>query len=75
MSYIESIFDKEISLDYKLERLRIWRNSELKETDWTMISDATTDKAAWTTYRQDLRDLPTNPNLSIDDLPKRPDSK
>jgi hypothetical protein len=72
MSYIDSIFDKEISLEYKMERLRIWRNSELKETDWTMISDATTDKAAWTTYRQALRDLPTNPNLSIDDLPTRP---
>ena len=72
MSYIDSIFDKEISLEYKMERLRIWRNAELKETDWTMISDATTDKAAWTTYRQALRDLPTNPNLSIDDLPTRP---
>lgn len=72
MSYIESIFDKEISLDYKLERLRVWRDAELKGTDWTMISDATTDKTAWTTYRQALRDLPTRPNLSFDDLPTRP---
>ena len=50
--------------DYYFERLRLWRNSELKSSDWTQVEDAPVDKAAWATYRQALRDLPsqtTNP--------------
>jgi len=44
--------------EQKIEQLRLWRNKELVETDWTMIPDASTDKTAWATYRQALRDLP-----------------
>jgi hypothetical protein len=44
--------------EQKWEQIRLWRNAELVRTDWTMISDAPTDKTAWTTYRQALRDLP-----------------
>ena len=43
----------------KWEQIRNWRNAELKRTDWTQIADSTADKAAWATYRQALRDLPT----------------
>lgn len=42
-----------------MEQLRLWRNKELALTDWTMISDAPTDKEAWSAYRQALRDLPS----------------
>lgn len=42
------------------ERLRNWRNLLLSETDWTQITDAPVDKAAWAAYRQALRDLPAN---------------
>jgi hypothetical protein len=59
--------------EQKLEQIRLWRNRELAGTDWTQIADAPVNKAAWATYRQALRDLPTN----IDDidnvtLPVRP---
>jgi len=38
-------------------RIRYWRNAELATTDWTQLSDAPADKAAYAIYRQELRDL------------------
>lgn len=35
------------------------RNHRLKSCDWTQVSDAPVDQAAWATYRQALRDLPS----------------
>ena len=40
-------------------RIRYQRNQLLLACDWTQIADSTADKAAWATYRQALRDLPT----------------
>jgi hypothetical protein len=37
--------------------VRIERTRLLKESDWTQVSDAPVDKAAWAEYRQDLRDI------------------
>jgi hypothetical protein len=48
----------------KWEQIRNWRNAELARTDWTQIADSTADKAAWATYRQALRDLPTQDTLA-----------
>ena len=42
----------------KWEQIRRWRNHELSASDWTMHTDAPTDKVAWAAYRQALRDLP-----------------
>ena len=36
------------------------RNRLLQSSDWTQVSDAPVDHAAWATYRQELRDLPEN---------------
>lgn len=50
--------------EWYFERLRLWRDAQLKASDWTQVEDAPTDKAAWAVYRQALRDLPsqsTNP--------------
>lgn len=56
-----------------MEQLRLWRNQELAATDWTMISDAATDKVAWAKYRQALRDLPSKSNdAEMIELPERP---
>ena len=44
-------------LDRNLARLRIKRNLRLSETDYLGVSDQTMSDA-WTTYRQELRDLP-----------------
>jgi hypothetical protein len=56
-----------------LKRIRNWRDRELLATDWTMISDAATDKAAWAEYRQALRDLPAQSDIPEEiELPVRP---
>ena len=40
------------------EVMRALRNQLLAQSDWTQLSDAQCDKAAWSTYRQALRDFP-----------------
>jgi hypothetical protein len=52
------------SNDQKWEQIKLWRNSELKATDWTQLPDAPTDKEAWVEYRQALRDLPAQGGLA-----------
>ena len=34
------------------------RNKLLSASDWTQVTDAAVDQAAWATYRQELRDIP-----------------
>ena len=48
---------EDVPNDYLIERIRNWRNAELATTDWTQLPDAPADKAAYATYRQELRDL------------------
>ncbi len=36
---------------------RTERNKRLSESDWTQLSDAPVDSAAWATYRQALREI------------------
>ena len=47
--------DTEQQFDY----VRAVRNTELAASDWTQVADAQCDKTAWATYRQALRDLPS----------------
>ena len=52
----------EQSIDF-WNAVRIERNTLLTESDWTQMNDSPlTDskKTAWATYRQSLRDLPTD---------------
>ena len=45
--------------DSAMSQLRGTRNELLKQCDWTQIPDCTlTNKIAWMTYRQALRDFP-----------------
>jgi hypothetical protein len=44
--------------EQKWEQIKYWRNSQLAASDWTMHTDAPTDKVLWSSYRQALRDLP-----------------
>ena len=39
--------------------VRTSRTEKLNDCDWTQIADSTADKATWATYRQALRDVPT----------------
>ena len=38
--------------------MRQKRNRLLAACDWTQVADAPVDQAAWSTYRQALRDIP-----------------
>jgi hypothetical protein len=42
------------------------RNVKLAECDWTQLADSTADKEAWATYRQALRDVPTQSGFPWD---------
>jgi len=50
--------------EQKWEQIKLWRNAELKNTDWTQLSDSPADKAKWAIYRQALRDLPAQGGLA-----------
>jgi len=50
--------------DQKWEQIKLWRNHQLAQSDWTQLPDAPVDKAAWATYRQALRDLPAQGGLA-----------
>ena len=41
------------------KNVRQSRTEKLKDCDWTQLADAPVDQAAWSTYRQALRDVPT----------------
>jgi len=45
--------------DRAAEEVRTKRDSRLAESDWTQVADAPVDKTAWATYRQALRDIPS----------------
>jgi len=45
--------------DRAASALRTERDVKLTESDWTQVADAPVDKAAWATYRQSLRDVPS----------------
>ena len=52
--------------EQKWEQIKLWRNAQLAASDWTMHTDAPTDKEAWAIYRQALRDLPAQGGLADD---------
>lgn len=54
--------------EYVWDRLRLKRDKLLANSDWTQVADAPVDKAAWSAYRQSLRDLPesvTDPREAV----------
>ena len=46
--------------------VRSTRSKELSDCDWTQVADAPVDKAAWASYRQSLRDIPTQAGFPWD---------
>lgn len=58
---VEELTEAELTqkTNQKWDRIRNKRNYLLSESDWTQVADAPGDKAAWATYRQALRDLPS----------------
>jgi hypothetical protein len=55
------VFDEEVSLEVRWDKVKIKRNKLLAICDWTQLSDSplsTEQKSVWATYRQALRDVP-----------------
>lgn len=48
----------ELDEDVAASNVRAARNAEISASDWTQLSDAPVDKAAWAEYRAELRDIP-----------------
>jgi len=60
-SEVESakVWTPPLDLDAVLSDLRTKRNKLLAESDFSQLSDAPVNSAAWAVYRQELRDLPS----------------
>lgn len=60
-SYANGIFTapaSDITDEEKAASVRARRDALLSQSDWTQVSDAPVDQAAWSAYRQSLRDIP-----------------
>jgi len=56
----EEINELESRLESQLPKeIREKRDNLLTNSDWTQVADAPVDQAAWATYRQALRDIPS----------------
>jgi len=63
----------QVERDLQWKAIRAERDRLLAASDWTQVSDAPVDAAAWATYRQQLRDLPQNYILPYDvEWPEEP---
>ena len=48
------------------KNMRAQRNQKLKDSDWSQVADAPVDKTVWATYRQALRDVPSQAGFPWD---------
>ena len=73
-----SVAKLDVANEPSMEQLRMARNGKLAECDWTQLADAplsSEEKAAWATYRQELRDLPENTENPLEPVwPEMPES-
>jgi hypothetical protein len=59
-SVAEMDADAKTALDaQQAKSMRDQRDQKLKDSDWSQVADAPVDKTVWATYRQALRDIPT----------------
>lgn len=73
MTFAFNIDFPQATNDQKWEQIRLWRNAELKATDWTQLPDAPVNAKVWAEYRQTLRDLPKDGGKAEDVvIPNRP---
>jgi hypothetical protein len=71
---IKSLSEEEMAnaLAYKISQARAKRNDLLARSDWTQVADAPVDQQAWATYRQALRDIPSQVGFPDVDFPLEP---
>lgn len=57
------------------EDIRKQRDTLLAKSDWTQLPDAQVNKTAWATYRQQLKDLPSQSGFPLNvQWPEPPNS-
>ena len=72
--WIDQQVGKPTEIGYKIKKARQERDRLLASSDYRMVSDAPWDITAWETYRQALRDLPTDPDWPDVEFPTPPES-
>jgi len=58
--------EQQVTNDNKANEVRAERNFKLSLSDWTQLADSPVDPQLWTTYRQALRDVPTQQGFPWD---------
>ena len=54
-----NVDDDTVANEDLIARMKLYRDGLLAESDWTQVADnPISNKAAWATYRQALRDFP-----------------
>ena len=51
------------ALVHEAANIRRLRDSYLASSDWTQVMDSPVDRSVWAVYRQDLRDIPSQPGF------------
>ena len=71
---VENKTAEEIAADLasKAAQIRAQRDRLLSASDWTQVLDAPVDREAWATYRQALRDLPSQEGFPNVEFPRDP---
>jgi len=67
-----STFDFNKVSEIALLEIRLERDALLAASDWTQVADAPVDKTAWAIYRQALRDITSQLDLSNISWPVQP---
>lgn len=52
------IFGENVTSELKWQSVRGFRDRLLAESDWTQLQDSASDKQAWASYRNLLRNIP-----------------
>ena len=56
-----NVDDYTVAAEDQIARMKLYRDGLLAESDWTQTADnPISNKAAWATYRQTLRDFPAS---------------
>jgi hypothetical protein len=53
-------------LDSQAAKARAQRDRLLSDTDWTQVLDAPVNRTDWAVYRQNLRDIPSQPGFPLE---------
>ena len=71
IEYVNSLSEEELN-DYKVSQEKNWRNNELSESDWIVQTPDHPKRDLYITYRQELRDYPSQEDFPNGTRPIKP---